>query len=311
VIADSPPSESAGAAPRRVDRCPLCAADGDPAFVARDRNREISPLPFPYARCRDCATLWLTEVPTDLGRYYPEAYYELPAAADLPKLAAGEQAKVDLIAAQTAPGRLVEIGPGFGVFAFAAKRAGHTVTGIEMDARCCAYLRDTVGVEAINSAEPETVLAGLEPSRVIALWHVIEHVPAPGALLDAIAANLEPGGVAVIATPNPEALQFRLLKERWAHVDAPRHLSLMPLDALSARASRAGLRLAGLTLRDPAGRHWNRFGWEYALRRRPAGGPAGPVVNLAGIAAAQLLRPLEGRGRNGAAYTAVFRKEAT
>ena len=35
---------------------------------------------------------------------------------------------------------------------------------------------------------------------------------------------------------------MRLLRGRWVHVDAPRHLTLMPLDALAERAGRGGLR---------------------------------------------------------------------
>ena len=63
-------------------------------------------------------------------------------------------------------------------------------------------------------------LAELPPSRVIAAWHVLEHVPRPWALVDAAADNLESGGALVIATPNPRAFGFGVLGGRWPHVDA-------------------------------------------------------------------------------------------
>ncbi|HEV8151750.1 MAG TPA: hypothetical protein VGP78_02410, partial [Solirubrobacteraceae bacterium] len=63
-----------------IPGCPLCGAAGRPAFTARDRNREIDGRRFHYARCERCATLWLVDPPDDLGRFYPEGYYELPPA---------------------------------------------------------------------------------------------------------------------------------------------------------------------------------------------------------------------------------------
>jgi 2-polyprenyl-3-methyl-5-hydroxy-6-metoxy-1,4-benzoquinol methylase len=289
-------------------RCPFCGGPAEPAFAAVDRNRELSPQRFRYRRCAACATLSLVDVPQDLGRFYPQAYYELPQAGELEQIARGEAHKVALIAGRAPGGRLVEIGPGVGGFAYAARRAGFDVTAIEMDERAAAHLRDRVGVDTVHSDDPATALAGLAPSRAIALWHVIEHLPDPAAVLDAIAANLEPGGVLALATPNPQALQFRLLSARWAHVDAPRHLFLIPLGALTERAAAAGLRRVAAFTSDPSGRHWNLFGWEAALRRRPAAGPPSRALALAAMGVTLAMRPLEQRALRGAAYTALFVK---
>ncbi len=288
--------------------CPLCGGATRPAFTVTDRNRAITARRFAYRECQACTSYCLADVPADLGRYYPEQYYELPAAEELDALAAGEWPKLELLAAAGSEGRLVEIGPGFGVFARAASRAGYAVTGIEMDRRCCDYLEAVVGVQAINSDEPDRALAGLPPSRAIALWHVMEHLPRPWKVLAAAAANLEPGGVLAIAMPNPQALQFRLLRGRWAHVDAPRHLYLIPAAELVRRAAAHGLDRLELTTADLAGRHWNRFGWEYALRRFPARRPSTRRLVIASQVIERALRPLERRGLAGAAYSAVFVK---
>lgn len=306
TTADQP--DSAPVKAGAIGRCPWCGAEAQAAFVARDRNRELSPQPFRYRRCPACATLSLVDVPEDLSRFYPTSYYELPHAQQLDGLVHAEEHKVRRIRAYVEPGRLVEIGPGAGVFAYAAKRAGFDVTAIEMDERAATHLRATIGVAAIHSDDPVAALADLPPSRAIALWHVVEHLPDPVALLIAAAENLEPGGVLAIATPNPQSLQFRLLGARWAHVDAPRHLFLIPLDTLTRRLAAAGLRRVDFVSDDPGGRHWNRFGWEYALRRRPAAGPAPRPVALAAVGLMLLLRRVE-RGLRGAAYTAIFVKD--
>ena len=305
--------QSAAAAPTRSAdpaRCPFCGGTAEPAFEAVDRNRELSPQRFRYRRCAACATLSLVDVPQDLGRFYPQGYYELPQAGELERIARGEAHKVALIAGRVPGGRLVEIGPGAGGFAYAARRAGFDVTAIEMDERAAAHLRDGVGVDAVHSDDPVAALARLPPSRAVALWHVIEHLRDPAGVVDAIAANLEPGGVLALATPNPQALQFRLLGARWTHVDAPRHLFLIPLDALTERAAAARLQRVAAFTSDPSGRHWNLFGWEHALRRHPAAGPAPRAVTLAAMGVTLAMRPLEQRALRGAAYTAVFVKQA-
>jgi 2-polyprenyl-3-methyl-5-hydroxy-6-metoxy-1,4-benzoquinol methylase len=306
ITADTPPAAPVRAADPAV--CPLCAARAVPAFTAHDRNREITAQPFRYRRCTACAAISLVDVPEDLGPFYPSEYYGLRDPSELDGLIGAEQHKIDRVRAWSQPGRLVEIGPGVGVFAHGMRRAGYDVTAIEMDARACAYLRDVVGADAINSDDPAAALAQLPPSRAIAMWHVIEHLPDPWAVLDAAAANLEPGGALVVGTPNPDSLQLRLLKARWAHVDAPRHLFLLPLATLTERCSAHGLRRVEVTTTDPAGRHWNSFGWEYAARRRPAAGPAPRALALGAVGFSLAMRPLEHTGLRGAAYTAVFVK---
>jgi SAM-dependent methyltransferase len=207
-----------------------------------------------------------------------------------------------------AGGTLVEIGAGFGLFARAARKAGFEVTAIEMDARCCDYLENVVGVDAICSDAPERALADIGPSRAIVLWHALEHLPRPWAVLERAVESLAPGGVLALAMPNPDSLQFRLLGTRWAHIDAPRHLFLIPFAALEARMMDLGLRLAHVTARDRAGRGWNSFGWEYALRRDPARRPPTIFTWTAAHILAQGLAPFERRGMNGTTYTAAFVK---
>lgn len=291
--------------------CPGCGQRASVAFVsAHDRNRETDDRSFRYRRCQHCGTIFLSDPPEDLRPYYAAGYHGIPERAELDDHAALEQHKVDLLNRHVEPGRLTEVGPSFGAFALAAKLAGFEVTGLEMDPECCAYLRDAVGVAAVETVRPEIELEGLPPQRVVCMWHVLEHVPEPGELLRAAAAALEVGGLLAVAVPNPEALQLRLLRSRWAHLDAPRHLSLVPAGAIAAHASSAGLSLVESTTVDPFGRHCNRFGWEYALRRRPARGPSALTTRRASQVLERLAAPVERRGLNGSAITLLFRRTA-
>jgi len=289
--------------------CPLCGAPTEAAFATPDRNRGIGDATFHYRRCRSCGCYVLADPPADLGAYYPPEYYALPSLEGLRAQAAGEHYRMDLLAAHVAPGgRLVEIGPGNGIFAVQALDAGFETAAIERDAQASAYLRATLGIEIVESQRPERALAQLPPSRAIAMWHVLEHVPSPWELLDAAAANLEVGGVVLVATPNPRAAGLRLLGARWPHVDAPRHLFLLDHAALIARGRRAGLEPVLLTATDPGGLHWNAFAWHYALRRPGSRYPVYRAAQIAGRAIAGMLAPVERHGLRGAAYTVILRK---
>lgn len=290
---------------------PLCAHCGTkqtPLFEARDENRRGAGT-FSYARCARCGLISNATPPADLQPYYAAEYYVIPSAAAMDRLALRENCKIDAIRRFAASGRLLEIGPAFGVFALRAKREGFSVTCIERDARCRDYLEKTVGVQAIGSADPLAAMAQLPFFDVIALWQVIEHLDAPLEFIDAAAAQLAPGGLLALSTPNPDALQFAWMGKSWPHVDAPRHLHLLPAPLLIERAGRQGLQPCLLESDDADARSWNRFGWQrFVMNRMP--GRLGTAIGLvAGLAISLILRPLESRPMRGSTYTLVFRKQ--
>ena len=289
---------------------PGCSADESPWLSTGDRNRRLSEAVFRYVRCGRCGLVRLADVPDDLSRYYPDEYYNLPSSRRLARVAASDPFKIDLVRRFATGGRLLEIGPAHGVFAYQAKHAGFQVDVIEMDARCCDHLRHVVGVGAWCSAEPHEVLTTLEPYNVIALWHVIEHVPDPWVLLRAAAQALVPGGVLVIAAPNPDAWQFGIMRAEWPHLDAPRHLYLLPSLVIAGHLSRFGLEPVHVTTIDSDARRWNRFGWQRLLMNQVPGKWAGRAAYLAGTAVSVVVAPFESRDPRGSAYTLVFRRQA-
>jgi SAM-dependent methyltransferase len=285
--------------------CPLCGGVADDALRSPDRNRRIGDDTFTYRRCRVCATLFLADPPEDLGRYYPEAYYPIGSQQATTET---EAAKLELLARfATPPGRLIEIGPGAGGFAAAAAREGWSVTGIEMDERACENLR-ALGIEAIRSDEPQLALKDVEPARAIVLWHVLEHLAEPIELLSAAAAALEPGGVLVIAVPNPQAFGLRVLGARWPHLDAPRHRFLIPASTLLDHARTAGLEPVALTGSDRAGRDWNVFSWQGVLAPYGSSERRRRAAFYAAAGLAEVLAPIERGGLRSSTYTAVLRQ---
>ncbi len=288
--------------------CPVCGGpDADVAFVVGDRNRALGPGRFSYRRCARCAAIFIDAPPADLGRYYASEGYGsgAPSAQEV----GYEDAKLALVRNHVASGRLIEVGPGPGTFARLAAGAGFDVVAIERDP---GYARGLAGeVTAIRSDDPVATLAELtEPADAIVMWHVLEHLPDPGGVLDACATRLRAGGVLGISTPNPASLQFRLLGRRWMHLDAPRHLQLIPLPALRLALSARGLTMVAMTTTDPVGKALNLMGWERALRGESSLEPKRATLLLA-AAITLATKPIEARNLYGTAYTAIFAKEVT
>lgn len=292
--------------------CPTCGTPGRVRFAATDRNRQVTVEQFHYANCPACTLWFLVDPPEDLGRYYEDDYYQTPSRQQLTKAAARERYQLELLLKAVEPaGHLVEIGAAWGVFATQARDAGFDVHAIEMDSRCCRYLRDVVGVAATCSSQPDVALAGMPPSRAIVMWQVLEHLSEPLAVLDAVGSNLEHGGVLVIATPNPDSLGLRLMANRWPHLDAPRHLTLIPPDLLRRWAKDRGLHEVFVVDSDLGARRWNRFAWQRLMLNRCRSRAAVPALLALGAVVSAAVSPWETQPGRGSSYTAVFRKVAS
>ncbi len=295
---------------RLTASCVACRAASPLLFLARDRNRRMTAAEFPYHRCPSCGLVFLWPVPTDLDRYYGSDYYSVPGGPEaLARAADLERYKIEIVRRFVSSGPLLEIGPAYGSFLHLAREAGFAAEGIEMNEECCEFIRTVVGVPVIQSADPATAVRHAGPYRVVALWHVLEHLPDPFRVLEAVSARLEPGGILVIAAPNPEALQLRLLGRFWPHLDAPRHLALLPRQLLAARLHPLGVEETWATTDDPGARQWNDYGWRYSLVRQAGAGRVGRRLHRLAALAGSLLAPWERREGRGSTYTLVFRRE--
>lgn len=289
--------------------CSACGGAMRPALKARDYNRNVSEEVFCYSACARCGLISLQDVPEDLGAYYQSGYHLQPRTdAAIEAGVHHEQYKIELVRQYVPSGRLLEIGPSWGAFCLLAKRAGYSVEAIEMDSSCCEFLNTRLGVRAICRNDEAAALAEVSPPDVIAAWHVLEHLRDPWRLIDAAAARLAPGGILIVALPNPQALQFRLFGRYWTHLDAPRHLHLAPHDVVRSRAEIAGLKQVMCTTTDRGSLGWNRFGWAHSLPHLVPGRFAKRVARVAARQIGAAMTWIEGREGVGSAYTSVFRK---
>lgn len=291
-----------------------CGACGQPMhffFTARDYNRSVTREAFHYFRCPDCGLISLANVPENMGPYYSTGYHMLPGSeAALEHGAEHERYKIEIVQRFVKSGTLLEIGPSWGAFCLLAKRAGFSVEAIEMDRICCEFINTKLGIRAINSTDERAALDEANPADVIALWHVIEHLCDPWALIARAVEQLKPNGILIIAAPNPDAFQFGLFGARWTHVDAPRHVHLLPIRLLRRKLAGHGLEELLATTTDPGSLGWNEFGWIFSLANMAKPPLVKRLLRIVGRLLSRLFSRHEGVEGRGSGYTVVFRKPA-
>lgn len=297
---------------RRLPSCPYCGGSAVALLAAPDINRRTTAVVFHLVRCTACGLSFLADPPADLAPYYAGDYHLAPPDAQaLEPHLPGQRFKLDLVRRFKERGSLLEIGPSIGIFCRLAQRQGFDVSAIEYDDACARFLAEKLGIRVVHASDPAAVIADERRSYdVICLWHSAEHLAAPWLVLAAAARALNPGGILVIAAPNPAAWQFKVMGARWAHLDLPRHLFQLPMPWLAAFARQIGLGVVLATTRDEGSLYWNRFAWAMLLRSMAQGALARRVLWRCGMLIGWVLQIWEGREGIGSSYTIVLQRPA-
>ncbi|MDO8412819.1 MAG: hypothetical protein Q7S51_03395, partial [Gallionellaceae bacterium] len=96
----------------------------------------------------------------------------------------------------------------------------------------------------------------------------------------------------------------------WPHVDAPRHLTLIPMRLLALKLETLGMKAELLTTTDRGSLGWNTFGWEYFFANWSSQPLLKKALRLTGRFISLLFSPIERMEGRGSAYTVVFRKDS-
>jgi len=79
----------------------------------------------------------------------------------------------------------------------------------------------------------------------VILWHVLEHIENPIAMIQEAARIIRPGGIVALAVPNFGSFQAKLFQSAWFHLDLPRHTYHFDPNTLSQCLNRSGFKLIG------------------------------------------------------------------
>jgi SAM-dependent methyltransferase len=182
-----------------------------------------------------------------LQRFYDEpAYFEggvygaqstwSPAMVLQRSWTAGRLAEIARI--RRPPGRLLEIGSGYGLFLDAARASGYEVRGVELSRTGSAHAVANLGLDVFCGQLAD---APTDPADVICFWDTLEHVPDPLAFLREVRARLAPGGVLALSVPYFSSIPARVLRTRWWTLKPEQHIWHFTPATLRLVAARAGL----------------------------------------------------------------------
>lgn len=260
--------------------CPLCGHRSEEFLLeAPDPTPgENTALRFAVVRCRDCRLIYTNPrpAPESIGQFYPTDYR--PHRRPRKMRMAGTSSRLGRWTGRTVPerdgslpwvgqGRLLDFGCGGGSYMKRMADQGWTVTGLDAAVGAVRQIQEELGLRALVGSLPHPELA---PGSfdVITMWHSLEHVHQPLAILREAYRLLVPGGKLVVACPNIDSWAFRTFGPSWFGLDLPRHLIHFTPDTMTAMLTAAGFVV------DPI-RHirhsdWLRSSAKLAIRQKTA-----------------------------------------
>lgn len=205
--------------------CPACGGLGDVEFVR---------LEFPYQRCRQCRSLFISPLPQPgrLERYHAESEAErfrrdemLPAIADVRTRHAlaprAHWVSTSEVGRRSSPVAIGHVGP--------------------VSPQLVELLRASAPVvSSVQELSDATMAATLD---TIIAFDVLERSPDLARTLHQCSAGLRTGGLLFVTTMSGEGFEVRMLAERTHSLIPPLHLQLLSRAGWEAALAREGLRL--------------------------------------------------------------------
>lgn len=236
--------------------CPLCGhADAEPVLEAPDPAPAAGTdgLWFAVVKCRQCSLRYTNPRPDaeSIGAFYPADYkpHRRPRKMRLAK----PRSWWNRVSGRSCPerrgelpwhgtGRLLDFGCGGGSFLKRMADQGWQVTGLDAAVGAVREVQEKLGLTALVGSLPHP---DLKPGSfdVVTMWHSLEHVHDPLAILREAYTLLVPGGKLIVACPNSDSWPARRFGPAWFGLDLPRHLVHFTPRTLADMLQTAGFRV--------------------------------------------------------------------
>lgn len=244
---------------------------------------------FRYARCADCASLFIQEIPLDLVDYYSTKYYSFNLDPEAVIGRRGVAQAVGLVGRSVLLGhnvigrgvrraigvrqvqttmalfesvrlaglprgresRVLDVGSGSGALVYALSLVG---------------LREVTGIDPFNETDRTFDTGAQVRARdlsevqgsydLVMLHHCFEHVPDPRETLNQVRRVLAPGGRVLVRMPTVSSEAFERYGTSWMQLDPPRHLTVFSRLGMERLCARVGLLIKELSDDSTAFQFW-------------------------------------------------------
>jgi len=208
--------------------CPICAAGDAGTFSSWPE--------FTVLECRSCGFRFVDTSAPEYPLNAQYAYDEPEIGTLRPWLPHIQRRVRDVLRFKQPPGRVLDIGCGKGEFSVALHERGFGCTGIDMKPNLVPQLQAQCPQVCWRRTTTADLATLAERYDIVTLYHVLEHVPDPRAMLASVKVLAKPGALIVIEVPNVGGLAARLKGRHWHyykvdHVSYFRTLDLIKLAA--------------------------------------------------------------------------------
>ena len=230
--------------------CPHPGQSQQRLFGARDYITRDS---FVIERCRDCGIAFTHPQPdsAQLARYYPSEYYgggtgRFPPSIERLQRSLYRRRATAVEAMLGRKGSILDIGCGPGFLLREFRDRGWEVHGTEFSVQSAAHARDVLQLP-ISVGDVNNLKFQDGNFDAVVMWHVLEHMIDPQATVAQVARLLRPGGTFLCAVPNLGSAEAHFARDKWFHLDVPRHLNHFTVPALRCLLSTCGFTLERLS----------------------------------------------------------------
>ena len=194
-----------------LTECRLCGGADLRLIMTDGRNRDLN-----YYRCGRCA-LWNYDMDCGMDQTQYTENYISPRVTDFTHNVHQKKTWDYLKKRLGEPGKMMDIGCGNGGLLYLAREDGWQVKGLELSESAARSIKEDIDIDVAvgDFLEYEGEDAGIYD--VVALRHVLEHLPDSLLAMRQIARILKPGGLALLEFPNTASAAYaykRFLKNR-------------------------------------------------------------------------------------------------
>jgi 2-polyprenyl-3-methyl-5-hydroxy-6-metoxy-1,4-benzoquinol methylase len=250
-----------------AESCVLCGSShAELVLTAPDRLFAIASGTFSLVKCHGCGLVRLSPRPTSeqvAGFYAANYWFAGGTLAELyRRMVLLDHVRFAARAAREsgAPGKILDVGCGGGLFLRMMKQRGFDCLGLDFSAEAARVAWETNGVRVLTGDLRDAAIeAAIEPEgcALITMYHVAEHLLDPAAYLRAASRLLHPDGRLIVQVPDRDCWEAAMLGESWTGLDVPRHIHVFRSSDLRRLLRTCGfeaIREKHFSLRDhPAG----------------------------------------------------------
>jgi SAM-dependent methyltransferase len=213
----------------------------------------LARTPFRVVSCDKCGLLMTNPRPTPaaISEFYESGFYEkreslIKRSLVNPVMKGFHELRFRQVTRRKSTGAILDVGCGKGKFLQVAVQHGWEAWGIEPSQRSLSFVQSKDGMKIIGGRFEDADLPD-GYFDVVTMWHTLEHFYEPNVTLQNIYKKMRDGGLLLIRVPNSASWDFSVGREKWFHLDVPRHLYHFSPEPLGKLLEQAGFRVVSMS----------------------------------------------------------------